>query len=70
VKQNKLPNIPESLAGVELVGVPRGEGINAVPGIAGSAGLFLLQLNPNRNIATRRSNFRAACIIESKYWRR
>jgi hypothetical protein len=66
VKQNKLPNTPESLEGVELVGAPTGEGINAVPGVAGSAGSSLLQLNAIRNIATSRNNFRAACIVESK----
>jgi hypothetical protein len=66
VKQNKLPNTPESLEGVELVGAPTGEGINALPGVAGSAGSSLLQLNAIRNIATSRNNFRAACIVESK----
>lgn len=64
MKQNKLPNSPESLPGVELVGAIIGGDINGAPGAAGSAGSCLLQLNAIRNIATNRNDFRIACIVD------
>lgn len=63
VKQNKLPNIPESLLGVELVGAVIGKGSIEVSEVAGSAGFLCSQLKAMRHIATSRKYFRTACIV-------